>query len=121
MSTRRVRMTTPDGPLELELTDELARELEREIRSLRRPPQRDYPAEIERYLRQAGSAHTTEIARAIHARDENVRRTLASDSRFLQCPAPRGASGRPIWWTLARDVGELVPEHGTTYRTAGRA
>ncbi|MFN8224250.1 MAG: hypothetical protein U0R50_13510 [Gaiellales bacterium] len=118
-TTHLVRLPATCGVVELLLTDKLARELEAVIRAYRRPPGRDYAAEIERYLQEAGVAHTTQIARAIHARDQIVREILAHDARFQRASAPRGASGRPIYWTLAPSPPEPVPKLGTTSDTAG--
>jgi hypothetical protein len=86
------KLKLPSGET-ITLTPEVVGELDSALRALRQHarPHRDLGAEIEALLTERPASSTIEIARAIRARDQDVRLTLNSDSRFqLACPPPGG-------------------------------
>jgi hypothetical protein len=98
------------------LTLEVVAQLDSALRALRRRarPRRDLAAEIEALLTERPESSTIEIARAVRARDQDVRLTLNSDSRFqLACP-PAGRSRKVRTWILASGPRGVVPSDGTS-------
>lgn len=93
------------------LTPEVVAQLDSALRALRRHgrPHRDLGAEIEALLTERPGSSTIEIARAIRARDHDVRLALNRDSRFqLACP-PAGRSRKVKAWILASTRRRVVP------------
>jgi hypothetical protein len=76
--------------------------------------QRDLVAEIEDFLTLHPGTSTTEIARAIRARDHDVRSILRGGGRFQSVSAPAGRSGRLKAWMLAPTPAEAVPRDRTS-------
>jgi hypothetical protein len=109
------KLTLPSGET-VTLTPEVVAQLESALRTLRRraASHRDLGAEIEALLTVRPASSTIEIARAIRARDQDVRLTLNSDSRFqLACP-PAGRSRKVRTWILASRPRGVVPSHRTS-------
>lgn len=78
-----------------------------------RRPRRDLAAEVERFLADHPGVSVVEIARAIRARDYDVRRVLNSDARFRALSAAPGRSTRVRAWVLAETPSDAVPSLGT--------
>jgi hypothetical protein len=98
------------------LTPEVVGELDSALRALRRHarPLRDLGAEIEALLTERPGSSTIEIARAVRARDQDVRLTLNGDSRFhVACP-PAGRSPKVKAWILASRPRGVVPNVRTS-------
>jgi hypothetical protein len=98
------------------LTPEVVAQLDSALRALRRHvrPRRDLAAEIEALLTERPESSTIEIARAIRARDRDVRLALNGDSRFqLACP-PAGRSRKVKAWGLASGPRGAVPSGRTS-------
>jgi hypothetical protein len=83
-----------------------------------RPP-RDLAAEIVSYLATNPGASVPEIARAIRARDHDVRSNLQGDERFRIVSPKPGRSSRVIGWAIAPDRSQPVPVDGTSGSESG--
>lgn len=98
------------------LTPEVVLELDSALRLLRRQarPHRNLGAEIESLLAERPGSSTIEIARAVRARDQDVRLTLNGDARFqVACP-PEGRSRKVKAWILASRPRGAVPNGRTS-------
>ena len=80
------------------------------------PPKRDLAEEIEAFL-VTRPATAPEIARAIGARDSDVRHTLQTNERFTRAPAAADRSTRAKPWMLASSPAGVGPADGTSTRT----
>lgn len=109
-----VTITLPVGAT-LTLTSTAAAELERALRQHRQVarPKRDLAAEIEAFLT-AGPATVPEVARAIGARDSDVRHALRTSPRFTGAPATSDRSPRAGLWMLGSGPSGVGPAAGTS-------
>jgi hypothetical protein len=108
-------LTLPSGET-ITLTPDVVEKLDSALRAFRRLSRshRDLGAEIEGLLTERPALSTTEIARAIRARDQDVRLTLNRDPRFqLACP-PAGRSRKVKTWILASTPRGAVPSDRTS-------
>jgi hypothetical protein len=98
------------------LTPDALGELDSALRLLRRQDRlhRDLGAEIEALLTERPGLSTIEIARAIRARDQDVRLTLNGDSRFQVASPPAGRSRKVKAWILASRPRGVVPRDRTS-------
>src|SRR4051794_3666481 len=89
-------LITLQNGVELSLSPELVAELEAVVRRWRHQlgAPRVLADEIATYLEQHSTASSIELARALRARDQDVRHTLQGDPRFERVPPPSGASTR---------------------------
>lgn len=88
----------------------------------RRPPQQRVLAdEIATYLEDKLAATSTEIARAIRARDQTVRQVLSGDERFQIASSPAGRSQKARPWILSPRASGAVPCSGTSGPGGGLA
>jgi fatty acid-binding protein DegV len=112
---RRDRITLQNG-LELTLSAELIAELEEVVRRWRRQQRapRRLADEIATYLEKHHAASTIELARALRARDQDVRDALQNDPRFQPLSPPIGTSTRRKSWALASKSTSSVPEARTS-------
>jgi hypothetical protein len=122
------RETISDTPLSIELPagirllvpPEAAAGLEAALRQHRRlgRPRRDLAADIKQFLT-AGPATVPEIARAIGARDSEVRHTLQTNERFARASAAADHSARAKPWMLASSPAGVGPAGGTSTTDEG--
>lgn len=98
------------------LTNEVVTQLEAELRSLRRSntKRRNLVSEIRAYLTDHPGSSALEIARAIRARDHDIRSILRAGAPFQSVSPPAGRSGRLKAWKLAPTPAEAVPWDGTS-------
>jgi hypothetical protein len=97
------------------LSDEVIAQLEAALRARRagEAEPRDLFAEIATCLERNPGSSTTEIARAIRARDADVRRILNRDPRFQRVPPDPGRSIRLRVWSVAPVDTRVGPGAGT--------
>jgi hypothetical protein len=116
---RRDRITLPNG-IELSFSPELVAELEARLREWRREEggPRELADEIASYLETHTTASAIQLARALRARDQNVRKALENDPRFQRVPPPAAASARLKSWALASTASAPVPGAGTSPSSA---
>jgi len=83
-------------------------------RATRRGKKRDFAAEIEAHLGSSDAATAPEIARAIRARDAEVREALRTDGRFVRVSTPADRSAKATLWFLTSSASGLGPASGTS-------
>lgn len=116
MTDGALLIEVPAGTLLL-LEPEAIDALEAAIRTHRQAgrPKRDLAGQIEDFLA-TQPATVPEIARAIGARDSDVRQTLQTNERFRRAPAAADHSTRAKLWEIAPSLAGVGPEDGTSRR-----
>jgi hypothetical protein len=97
---------------------QIIRVLQGSDRASRSCEERDLVTELEAALASASMPLTCpELARAVTARDKNVREALAGDSRFKLVAPPPERSPKAKTWALVPTRDGLVPGGGTSARS----